>query len=98
MDPNMLAALAVEAPVLAFDPSTFLGPAGALAIALVAVAALWREDRRVYKERILDLRTQRDANAAGWKEQTDANADLARGQKEIAAAVAVIAAELRERP
>lgn len=62
-----------------------LGPVAALACALVAVGALWREDRRVYRERIDDLKAQRDgANAreavalAGWREQTDANVDLAK--------------------
>lgn len=54
-----------------------LGPTGALVLALIGIIALWREDRRVYKERIADLTAQRDFNAAGWKAQTDANAKLA---------------------
>ena len=53
-----------------------LGPFALLVGCLIAVAVLWREDRRVYRERIDDLRTQRDFNAAGWKTQTDANAAL----------------------
>lgn len=52
------------------------GPLAALVGALVAVGVLWREDRRVYKERIGELRGDRDLATEGWKAQTDANAVL----------------------
>ena len=45
-------------------------------IALIALGVLWREDRRVYKERITDLAVQRDIATEGWKAQTDANTAL----------------------
>ena len=67
----------VAADVPTFDWSTILGPTGALVIALIAVGALWREDRRVYKERIDDLKASRDFNRDGWREATDANKVLA---------------------
>lgn len=60
------------------------GPFALLVGALIAVGVLWREDRRVYRERIEELRGQRDRAegrealaTAGWKAQTDANAVLA---------------------
>lgn len=68
---------------ISFDGSALLGPFALLVAALIAVGVLWREDRRVYRERIEDLKGQRDrAEArealatAGWKTQTDANAIL----------------------
>lgn len=67
-----------------FGPEALLGPFALLVGALIAVGVLWREDRRVYKERVADLMAQRDsANAreavalAGWQEQTSANTKLA---------------------
>jgi hypothetical protein len=65
-------------------PSEFLGPTAALAVALVAVGVLWREDRKSGAARIADkdlqiadLKADRDLNRDGWKAQTDANAKLA---------------------
>lgn len=83
----LIVAAADGLPPIVFDPGVYLGPVGALAIALVAVGALWREDRRVYKERIADLTAQRDLNAAGWKEQTEANAKLAANQLVLTEAI-----------
>jgi hypothetical protein len=80
---SLSALLAVEgAP--SFSVDALLGPFALLVAALIAVGVLWREDRRVYRERIADLTGQRDRAEAreevattGWKTQTDANALLA---------------------
>lgn len=65
-------------------PETLIGPSAALAGALVAVGVLWRVLQQVYRERIDDLKAQRDGAitreetaVAGWREQTAANAALA---------------------
>lgn len=62
---------------LPFGPEALIGPFALLVAALIAVAVLWREDRRVYRERIDDLKAQRDYAAAGWKTATEALAKLA---------------------
>lgn len=78
--------LADAAPVVPFD---LIGPTGVAAVGLVAVAALWREDRRVYKERVDELKVQiveekatTSVATAGWREQTAANAELAKAWNE----------------
>lgn len=60
-----------------FSADALLGPFALLVAALVAVGVLWREDRRVYRERIDDLKQQRDIAVSGWTTQTEANRVLA---------------------
>ena len=60
-------------------PSDFLGPTAALAVALVAVGVLWREDRKNSAARISDLITQYEArlvDAAEYAKREIASRDV----------------------
>lgn len=57
-------------------PPDLIGPSALAVGALIAVGALWREDRRIYRERIADLSGRLDVATAGWSAQTAANAKL----------------------
>ena len=61
---------------ISFGADALLGPSALLVGALIGVGVLWREDRRIYRERIAELRADRDLATEGWKAQTDANAAL----------------------
>lgn len=65
-------------------PDALLGPFAALAGAIIIIGALWREDRRVYKERITELREQRDLATVGWSAQTAANVELVAENRKMA--------------
>lgn len=50
-----------------------IGPTGALVLLVVVAVVLWR----LVLAYIADLKAQRDFNAAGWREQTNATNRLA---------------------
>lgn len=80
-----------------FGPEALLGPFALLVAALIAVGVLWREDRRVYRERVADLREARDKALAGWQAQTDANETLVEVNKKGADAIESLAKAWREK-